>query len=458
MIITRFAPSPTGDPHIGNIRTAFFNYLFAKHSGGKFLLRIEDTDQNRYTRESIETIKEALRWLNIAPENIDNPIVQSQRLDLYQAAAHKLVDEGKAYVCNCSKERLEQVRADQTAKKLSPRYDGHCRDLNLPFAEGCVIRMKMPENQIIKFDDLIRGQIKVNSDTLDDQVLLKSDGFPTYHLAHAIDDHEMSTTHVFRGEEWLPSAPKHILLFEMFGFTPPQYAHLPVILSPTKGKLSKRDGATTILEYKKTGYLPEAILNFLALLGWNPKTDEEFFSLEELVEKFDLSGVNKSPAIFDLKKLNNFNQHYLGQKSPEEIVNLVKSCGLEDITPSEAKLIGRGGQNNFQEAIDSIKSLRKMPQLDKDILVFKKSSLEATRLGLTEAKNALEQISQWKSDNLQKALAETVAKNNLQNGDVFWPVRYALSGTEKSPSPVELAEAVGKDRTILRIEEAIKIL
>jgi len=458
MIITRFAPSPTGDPHIGNIRTAFFNYLFAKHSGGKFLLRIEDTDQNRYTRESIETIKEALRWLNIAPENIDNPIVQSQRLDLYQAAAHKLVDEGKAYVCNCSKERLEQVRADQTAKKLSPRYDGHCRDLNLPFAEGCVIRMKMPENQIIKFDDLIHGQIKVNSDTLDDQVLLKSDGFPTYHLAHAIDDHEMGTTHVFRGEEWLPSAPKHILLFEMFGFTPPQYAHLPVILSPTKGKLSKRDGATTILEYKKTGYLPEAILNFLALLGWNPKTDKEFFSLEELVEKFDLSGVNKSPAIFDIKKLNNFNRHYLSQKAPEEIVLLAKSHGLEDVTGGEAKLISRGSQDNLREAIESIRLLRQAPQLDKNLLVFRKSSVEATKLGLNEAKKALSQIEQWDSDNIQKALTETVAKNNLQNGDVFWPIRYALSGAEKSPSPAELAEAIGQDQTILRINEALKIL
>ncbi len=422
------------------------------------MLRIEDTDQNRYTRESIETIKEALRWLNIAPENIDNPIVQSQRLDLYQAAAHKLVDEGKAYVCNCSKERLEQVRADQTAKKLSPRYDGHCRDLNLPFAEGCVIRMKMPENQIIKFDDLIRGQIKVNSDTLDDQVLLKSDGFPTYHLAHAIDDHEMGTTHVFRGEEWLPSAPKHILLFEMFGFTPPQYAHLPVILSPTKGKLSKRDGATTILEYKKTGYLPEAILNFLALLGWNPKTDEEFFSLEELVEKFDLSGVNKSPAIFDIKKLNNFNRHYLSQKAPEEIVLLAKSHGLEDVTGGEAKLISRGSQDNLREAIESIRLLRQAPQLDKNLLVFRKSSVEATKLGLNEAKKALSQIEQWDSDNIQKALTETVAKNNLQNGDVFWPIRYALSGAEKSPSPAELAEAIGQDQTILRINEALKIL
>jgi glutamyl-tRNA synthetase len=457
MVITRFAPSPTGDPHIGNIRTALFNYLFATHSGGKFMLRIEDTDRERHNSESIDVIKEALRWLDIAPENIDDPVIQSTRLEKYKAAALKLVDEGKAYVCNCSRERLEEVKKDRATRKLAPGYDGHCRDLKLPYQDGCVIRMVVPRDRQIEFNDLIRGKISFDSNTIDDQIILKSDGFPTYHLAHVIDDHEMGTTHVFRGDEWLPSVPKHIILFEMMGYEPPIYAHLPVILSANKGKLSKRDGATTILEYKKMGYLPEAVVNFIALLGWNPKTDEEFFTLEELVKRFDEHGINKSSAVFDINKLNSFNSHYLMNQPQEKLIEIFSTYGMDGLNAGEADLISRGGNDTIIQAIESIKNLRHPDKIDADKLVFRKSTKDVTLFGLQKSFEKLSDTD-WNNKNIQEALESVVAENNLTNGDVFWPIRYALSSQEKSPPPGELCLALGKQEALSRIKTAIDML
>jgi len=458
MIITRFAPSPTGDPHIGNIRTALFNYLFAKHADGKFLLRIEDTDQNRHNPESIKTIKEALLWLDIVPENLENPVIQSERLEKYKTAATELIEQGHAYVCNCSKERLEQVRGKQQSQKQIPRYDNHCRELNLPYEEGCVVRMKIPQNKKITFDDLIRGEISVDSSTLDDQVLLKSDGFPTYHLAHAVDDHEMQTTHVFRGEEWLPSTPKHILLFEMLGFKPPIYAHLPVILSPTKGKLSKRDGATTILSYRKMGYLPEALINFMALLGWNPKTDEEFFTLGNLVKRFESGNINKSPAVFDIKKLDSFSNHYLQQMSIDQIRKISADFGKNELSDAQAHLITRGGHPTILAALGQIDELEKTPRIDRELLIFKKSDETKTKRGLTLALDNLESLQDWNEKEIQSALEKSVSNAGLSNGDIFWPIRYSLCGLEKSPSPAEISAAIGKEKSLSRIKNAISLL
>lgn len=476
MIVTRFAPSPTGDPHIGNIRTALFNYLFAKHSGGKFYLRIEDTDQNRHNSESVAVIKEALNWLGIVPDNIDKPAIQSQRLGIYKEAAQKLISEGKAYVCNCSKERLNEVRSGQTAKKQIPRYDGHCRNLNLPFRDSCVIRMKIPVDQKkIVVEDLIRGKIEVDPNVLDDQVLLKSDGFPTYHLAHVIDDHEMKTSHVFRGEEWLSSAPKHVLLFEMFGFKTPVYAHLPVILSPEKGKLSKRDGATTILAYRQMGYLPEALINFMALLGWNPKTNDEFFSLEQLVEKFSSENINKSPAVFDINKLNNVNRHYLIKllsNDKDRLESLIDEKSM-DYLESVDRPLGDNKSlknvllnliipriNKLDEFYQHLKVFIEKPDISKDLLIFKKSSEPSTKLALMEFIKKAETIdsNDWLWIKIEETLKDIVSENNLSNGDVFWPVRYALSGEEKSPPPQELATVLGKQESVNRIKKAVELL
>lgn len=475
MIVTRFAPSPTGDPHIGNIRTALFNYLFAKHSGGKFYLRIEDTDQNRHNSESVTAIKKALNWLGIVPDNIDKPVIQSERLGTYKEAAQKLVSEGKAYVCNCTKERLDKVRSNQISKKQNPRYDGHCRDLNLPYTDGCVIRMKVPSSKKIVFEDLIRGKIEVDSNVLDDQVLLKSDGFPTYHLAHVIDDYEMGTSHVFRGEEWLSSAPKHVLLFEMFDFKPPVYAHLPVILSPEKGKLSKRDGATTILAYQQMGYLPEALVNFMALLGWNPKTNDELFTLEQLVEKFSSGNINKSPAVFDINKLNNVNRHYLIKllsSDKNRLESLIDKKSI-DYLKSVNRPLGNNKSlknvmidliipriNKLDEFYNHLKIFIKQPELSKDLLVFKKSSESNTKLALSEfiKKAVTIDTNDWLWEKIEVTLADIVSENNLSNGDVFWPVRYALSGEEKSPPPQELATILGKQEALNRIKKAIELI
>lgn len=470
MIITRFAPSPTGDPHIGNIRTAFFAYLFAASQEGKFLFRIEDTDQGRYVENSIQTIKDALSWLGIAPENIDNPMVQSKRLEIYKKTALELVEKGDAYICTCSKERLEELRSRQKALGQPPRYDGHCRkELRIKneelrtneIPEGAVIRMKIPETGKIILNDLVRDKVEFDFSTLDDQVILKSDGFPTYHLASVIDDHEMKVSHVIRSEEWLPSTPKHILLYQMLGFEIPTFAHLPVILSPTHGKLSKRDGAVGIMQYKEMGYLPEAMINFMVLLGWNPKTKEEYFTLEELKKRFKIEQVNKAGAVFDINKLNHFNQYYIKQKSTSELIPLLDQEAMKSLSQGNlGKIVDLAKQrmttlSDFNEQIDFI---IKEPKIDPQKLVFKKSTAETTGKALKSVLKDLIKVNDWSQVQIKTALENAVNQNNLSNGDVFWPVRYALSGEEKSPPPEELAEVLSKEKAIERIKKAIALL
>jgi glutamyl-tRNA synthetase len=469
MIITRFAPSPTGDPHIGNIRTTLFTYLFAKKNNGKFLLRIEDTDRERHNEGSIGVIKEALEWLNLIPENLAEPMIQSTRLEIYKKAALKLVEQGDAYICTCTKDELDQMRKDQIAKGLPPKYSGKCRNSQLmirnsKIPEGAVIRMKIPENEKVSFDDIVRGHVEFDTSTIDDQVILKSDGYPTYHLAHVIDDNEMQITHVIRAEEWLPSTPKHILLNKMLGFKAPEYAHVPVILSPTKGKLSKRDGAVGILEYKKLGYLPEAIINFMALLGWNPKTEEEYFTLAELEQRFDLTQVNKAPAVFDIEKLNHFGEHYLKLRIQEsgirnqDQIRMLEPWDVKELSNSEIELLGRGGFATFKEMAEYILKLRQIPDYPAEMLVFKKSTIEDSKMGLSKVVEKLLTVEDWTESELQINLSSIVADSSLSNGDVFWPVRVALSGEEKSPSPIELLLALGKDESIARINRALELL
>ena len=325
---TRIAPSPTGIIHIGNLRTALYNYLFAQQNGGEFLLRVEDTDRERFVEGATEKVLETLKWVGLQWGNKD-PIIQSQRVEIYKKHAQQLVDSGKAYYCFCTPERLTEMREERQAKKLPPRYDGQCRNLSaeevedkLKADEKYVIRLKVPENEEIEFNDTVYGKIKYNSSDIDDQVLIKSDGFPTYHLAVVVDDHEMEITHVMRGEDWLPSTPKHVLLYKAFGWEMSEFIHLPNILGENKKKLSKRTGDVSVESFKEQGYLPEALINYLALLGWNPGTEQELFSLEELIESFDIKKVHKAGAIFDIKKLDNINGQYIRKLDIKKLVEL----------------------------------------------------------------------------------------------------------------------------------------
>jgi len=466
-IRTRYAPSPTGDPHIGNIRTALFEYLFARSRGGEFLLRIEDTDRERFVEGGVDRIIESLKWLGLTPDNINNYPVQSERLEVYKKHAFDLVRSGHAYICTCSKEKLAADHERQIKEGKPPRYEGHCRtsEFNLKdLKEGCyVIRMKMPENRKIFVNDLIKDKVEFDTSLLDDQIILKSDGFPTYHLAVVVDDTEMGITHVIRGDEWLSSTPKHLLLYEYFGWEPPQFAHLPVILGPDKKKLSKRHGATSALGYRDLGYLPEAIINFMALLGWNPKDEREEFALSELEKEFKIENVNKAPAVFDIEKLNSIN----AQKIKDQILKIkmtdnkskyLESFGVNDLKEGELDLIGRGGYNTLKEAADYIKKLRAGSDYAPEMLIFRKSDKERTLIGLQNARSKMQEVNKWENDEIQNALLQVVTENQLSNGDVFWPVRVALSGEEKSPSPVELAVALGKEETMKRIDTAIKKL
>ncbi|OGD67095.1 glutamate--tRNA ligase [Candidatus Berkelbacteria bacterium RIFCSPHIGHO2_12_FULL_36_9] len=478
-IRVRFAPSPTGEIHIGSVRTALFNFLFAKHHKGKIVLRIEDTDVKRFVKGATERLIKGLKWLGIefdeSPEKGGKfkPYVQSERLGLYQQFAQQLVENGHAYYCFCTEERLKKLRDEQEKKKQAPMYDRTCLSLLhgaivslLKKKTPYVIRMKIPYSSSTEFDDLIRGHISINNSTIDDQILIKSDGMPTYHLANVVDDHLMEISHVLRAEEWLPSTPKHIILYQAFGWEMPEFGHVSLILAPDRSKLSKRHGTTSVEEFIKAGYLPEAIVNYLVLLGWNPKSEREFFVLNELVKEFDISKVNKAGAIFDKEKLNYFNAHYLHNISNKEIAKR-----LLDFNPKLKKI-----EKSFLEKIIEVEKTRMVtladfPSLDsyffierktnKDMLVFKKSTLENTRMGLSLIANRLSSIteSDWQSiEKLNTVLSETVKKGKLSNGDIFWPVRVALSGQEKSPSPAELLWVLGKDESLKRIKNSIKEL
>ena len=473
MIRTRFAPSPTGELHIGSARTALFAYLFAKSKGGEFLLRIEDTDRARLVEGSVERIIESLDWLGISPDNRQNIAVQSERLSGYKSAVLTLLKANKAYLCDCSKERLEDLRKEQEAKKIPTGYDGHCRNIKRSIEtieeleeclkKGMVVRMKMPEKGKIIVKDLIRGQVEFDASLLDDQVILKSDGYPTYHLASVVDDHDMKITHVIRAEEWLSSTPKHVVLYEMFGWKAPEFAHLSMILGPDKKKLSKRHGATSVMQYKEDGYLPEALVNFIAFLGWNPKDEREEFTLEELVKEFKIENINRAPAVFDVAKLNSINSAYIKKVVSCQlsvVSTLLKQFGVEKITKGELELLSRGGYSTLKEMVGAIFKLRKMADYDGQMLVFKKSTKQATLKGLQNTVDSIQNTEDkdWHAQELQMKLGLVVERNSLTNGDVFWPVRVALSGEEKSPSPVELLVALGKEESLNRLRKAIRKL
>lgn len=338
----RFAPSPTGYLHIGGLRTALFNYLYARHTGGKMILRIEDTDRTRFVEGALENLLKALKWSGVEIDEgvmLDEnghvtekgdfgPYIQSERVEkgIYDQYIEKLLDEGKAYYCFCSQERIDSVRDQMRADGLTPKYDGLCRSIPLEEArqrvangEEHTVRLKLPKDYDISFDDRIKGKITFNTDDQDDQVLIKRDGFPTYHFAVVVDDHLMGITHVVRGDEWISSTPKHVYLYEAFGWDAPEYIHLPTVLNKDHKKYSKRNGDGMVEDFIEEGYMPEGLINFLSLLGWSPDSEEEIFTMEELAKQFDFDRVNKTGAVFDKKKLDWVNGHYVRELSPEKL-------------------------------------------------------------------------------------------------------------------------------------------
>lgn len=462
----RFAPSPTGFLHIGGLRTALYNYLFARKHGGVFVLRIEDTDQTRTVPGGVENIMRTLEWCGLKWD--EGPYIQSERLEIYQKHAEELVEKGNAYFCVCTSERLEKLRQEQMSRKEPTRYDGLCRAEGLSFIEkdspsaSFVIRLKVPEKGTTTFTDIIHGRLEFENKLIDDQVLLKSDGFPTYHLANVVDDHLMNITHVIRGEEWLPSTPKHILLYKAFGWNQPQFAHLPLLLNPDKSKLSKRQGDVAVEDYIKKGYLHEAIINFVALLGWNPRGDKELYTMDELIDEFDLAKVNKSGAVVNFEKLDWMNGHYIRQKPLDALVELA----MPYLPPMTDKATARKVIALEQERLKKLSDLKEvaefffadLPHYEPEILVWKKMSKKDVVNSLLGLREFLAKYSgAWDTKSLETHIKVWIEKDGRGVGEVLWPLRVALSGRLASPPPFDIAAILGREETLKRIEYAIQL-
>ncbi len=478
IIRTRIAPSPTGFMHIGNLRTALYSYLFAKQHNGQFIIRIEDTDVKRYTEGAVEAIYNVLNWASLKHDegpDIDGPYgpyIQSQRLDLYKKYAQELINKGHAYHCFCTPETLEQMRADQIAKKQAPKYDRRCLLLReddvqsrLKNNASHVIRMKIPENRVIEFDDIVRGKVSYNTNELDDQVILKSDGYPTYHLAVVVDDHLMKISHVTRTEEWLPSTPKHILLYEYLDWEAPYFAHLPLLLNADKTKMSKRKGDVAVEDYIKKGYLPEAMVNYLAFLGWNPGTEKEIYSMDELLKDFDLRHVHKAGAIFNVEKLNWYNQYYIKKLKDVELLEKCKQYFPKKYSEfSDEKIIKmlnleKERAKTLSEIGEGVKFFFELPEYDKSLLIWKDTLQEEIKKTLQILSDIINNIpeTEFTKNNLEAKIMPEVQK--LPNrGIMLWPMRAALSGQKASPGPFEIAEILGKEKTLERIKKAIEKL
>ena len=476
---TRFAPSPTGFMHVGNLRTALYAYLLTKSKGGDFILRIEDTDRERYVDGAVDIIYNTLRETGLlwdeGPDIGGNygPYIQSERQGMYKEYAEQLVRDGKAYYCFCDEERLGKVRAMCEAKKIPPKYDRHCLSLSkeeiqakIDAGEPYVIRQLMPDNGTTSFNDAVFGTITVDNSTLDDMVLLKSDGLPTYNFANVIDDHLMGITHVIRGNEYLSSTPKYNLLYEAFGWEIPTYIHCSPVMRDHTHKLSKRDGDASYEDFIKKGYLKEAIINYIALLGWSPQGDCEKFTLDELVKEFDISGISKSPAIFDEAKLAWLNGEYIRELSPEEFhekakpyyEGVVTNPGIDTAKISELLQKRCEKLSDIPEQVDFFD---KLPEYDTDLFTHKKmkTNPENSKTALSEIKKAIEEMDKFDFETLHERMMALVAELGLKNGQVLFPLRVAVSGKSFTPGGgVELAAILGKDETLKRIDIALEKL
>ena len=467
----RFAPSPTGYLHLGGLRTALYNYLYARQNGGAFVLRIEDTDRTRLVADGVEKLIIALKDMGL--EYDEGPYIQSARLEIYKKHTEQLLKKKKAYYCFCAPEQLEQLRQEQMTKKQPTMYDKKCLRLNkkeidasLEHKTPAVVRLNVPQTGKSEFVDAVHGKVSFLNKLIDDQVLLKSDGFPTYHLANVVDDHLMKITTVIRGEEWLPSTPKHLLLYKAFGWKPPQFAHLPLLLNPDKSKLSKRQGDVAVEDYLAKGYLKIALLNFIAFLGWNPGSNQEFFTKEELIKAFSLKKINKSGAVFNLEKLDWINAHYIKQMSLEEFYAatlpylLAKYPSAKNKSVTEinnilmlekervAKLSDVGRETDFFFELPA--------NYPPELLIWKTSTRENTKniLGKLHTLLANWPNDQWNKNMLEKELKSWIGIEGLKNGDVLWPLRVALSGKQKSPPPFDCLVILGREESLKRIQNA----
>ena len=465
MIRVRFAPSPTGFLHIGGLRTALYNYLFARHNGGKFLIRIEDTDRTRYVEGAIEKLFEILKWCGLNYD--EEPIIQSQRLEIYKNYVNELLEKDLAYKCFCTSERLEEMRKLQIAKKQPPKYDGLCLNLSKDDSEKLskekpfTVRMKMPAEEI-KFIDIIRGEIKFHGFLIDDQIILKSDGYPTYHLANVVDDHLMEITHVIRGEEWISSTAKHVILYRYFGWTPPQFAHLPLLLNPDKSKLSKRQSDVAVEDYRDKGYLQEALLNYIALLGWSTEDSQQIFEINELIKKFTLERCGKSGAIFDAQKLLWMNGEYI-RKMP-----------VEELTRRSLPFLQKAGFDTkdfefLKKCVslehDKIKLLSDVPHLidfflKNDIIYDEKAVNKVIKKDgvnkiLTEIADIYSKIENFTAKEIEIETRKYTEDNLLKTSQIFHPVRVGVSGRTEGPSLFDMIETLGKDRVLSRLRNVI---
>ncbi|MCD3221804.1 glutamate--tRNA ligase [Clostridium botulinum] len=475
---TRFAPSPTGYMHVGNLRTALYTYLIAKHDNGKFILRIEDTDQGRYVEGAVDVIYKTLKMTGLTHDegpDIGGPVgpyIQSERRGLYLGYAKELVEKGEAYYCFCDKERLDSLKETSGTFK----YDGHCRNISkeeveekLALGIPYVIRQKNPLDGETTFEDEIYGTITVDNSELEDMILIKSDGLPTYNFANVIDDHLMGITHVVRGNEYLSSAPKYNRLYNAFGWDIPTYIHCPPIMKDAHNKLSKRNGDASFEDLLAKGYLKDAVVNFIALLGWNPGTNQEIFTLEELVEQFDYRNIHKAPSIFDTVKLKWMNGEYIKKLSLEEFHEYALPYYKEVFTEEEMgkyNLLKLSEQVQtrievFTEIPELVGFVKELPDYDISIYAHKKmkTNSENSLVTLEKALPALENLQDWTFDNLNDVIYALVKELEVKNGVVFWPVRTALSGEASSPGGAfELAEILGKEESLRRIRIGIEKL
>ncbi len=481
----RYAPSPTGLQHIGGVRTALFNYFFAKANGGDFILRVEDTDRKRYSEESLQDLYDTMEWLGIDYDEGPikggecGPYIQSERTELYREYAQKLVDSEKAYYCYCTEERLNELREHQQANKLDPGYDRKCQTISEEEiatlkSQGVkpVLRLKVPVDGKTSFEDIVMGKItRKNRDVMVDPVLMKADNFPTYHLANVIDDHFMEISHILRAQEWIPSAPVHIMLYEAFGWTPPQFAHLPMVIGKDGKKLSKRHGSTSLIQFREGGYIPEGLINYVTLVGWSFDDKREFFTKEEFKELFDLKKINKSAGTFDYKKLDWFNGQYLRKLSDDKLeellIPILESEGVvsNPITSDQKNIflgampIFRGRLTLTTDIVDCVNFLyNDIKEYDMDILVPKKMEkedvirvLEATIPLLNDFNNH----SVEENETLFKELTKTL---EVKVGQLFMPLRVAVTGTKASPPLFDSIKLLGNEKSIERVKSAINAL
>lgn len=475
---TRFGPSPTGFMHVGNLRTALYEYLIAKSLGGDFVLRIEDTDQERKVEGAVDIIYNTMKAAGLKHDEGPDiggeygPYVQSERKDMYLPYAEKLIEKGLAYRCFCTKERLDGLRAN--ADDPGAGYDRHCRDLpqeeiaqkladKVPF----VIRQKMPLEGSTTFEDTVYGTITVENSELQDQILIKADGFPTYNFANVIDDHTMNITHVVRGSEYLSSTPKYNLLYQSFGWEIPTYVHLPLIMGQNDdgsvSKLSKRHGATSFEDLVNAGFLPEAIINYIALLGWAPKDNREMFTLSELVENFSIDGISKSPSVFDYDKLEWFNGEYIKAMSVEKFAEISepyfkKALGDKELDRIKLASILQQRTTKLTDIPEKIAFFAEQPEYDKELFVNKKSKTTLENVpGLLKAGiDALEALETWDHDSIHDCLIDLAVKLGVKNGTAMWPVRIAASGMAVTPGgAVEILDILGRDEALDRLHKGL---